>query len=70
MVAFVVCLVGCGVLQCGGKALWDWHSARHLRCPECAGELLHFYRLVVASRRCYHCGMTVLTPRCDQDQPG
>jgi hypothetical protein len=53
-------MVGILSLQCGGVLFWQWHLARGLRCPECDGELLQLYRLVISSHRCYHCGSTVL----------
>lgn len=58
--AYFICMIGMMVVQCGGAWLWQRYSERGLHCRECDGELLFFYRLVVSSSRCYHCGSAVL----------
>lgn len=60
---FILGVGGMLLFQCAGVMLWHWYSARHLRCPKCHSELLHFYRLVVSSKHCYHCGATVIHER-------
>lgn len=62
---FFICFGGMLFTQCAGVLLWHCHSARHLRCSECGKELLDHYGLVVSSRRCYHCGSTVIKPPHD-----
>jgi len=60
---FVFGFGGMLLFQCTGVLLWHWYSARQLRCPKCHSELVHVYRLVVSSKRCYHCGATVIHDR-------
>lgn len=60
MTAYFICLGGILLFQCVGVYVWHRYSARGIHCSECDGELLQFYSFVISSRRCYHCGSTVL----------
>jgi hypothetical protein len=48
--------------------LADRRSRRRLRldCPHCGRSLLHPSRVVIATRRCYHCGRRALA---EEGQP-
>lgn len=50
------------ILAVPGTWLWWWNRrlTRDIRCPECRGELLGMYKLVISSHRCYRCGSVVL----------
>jgi ribosomal protein S27E len=59
---YFACLAGITLCQCGGVLLWQRYSGRRIRCSACRRELVEFYELVISSRRCYHCGTTLLEP--------
>jgi hypothetical protein len=59
-VAYIACVAGMLICQCGGVLFWQRYSGRRTRCPACQRELVQFCELVISSRRCYHCGTTVI----------
>jgi hypothetical protein len=56
-------ILAIGFCQSGGVILWRWYTARGIRCPACQRNLVDRYRLVISSRRCYHCGKAVIAPQ-------